>query len=907
MDDWLRNGGLVVAASDRAARVLVSAYHRARRAEGLTAWPMPNVQDWKSFARNAWEERTADARLLLNPAQEQALWAGIIAEDRHLLTVLENPRHRLADLAMDAHNLLCSYAHRFLHASARAFWQQDAGAFSHWLAAFDETCRAGDLLSGNRLPLELIPILEADHSERPPLLLAGFDRLVPLQRALFDTWGVWHEAALADPAPAEAVRFYAADDAQAELDACARWCGLQFAADPHARLLVVTQDVNQRRGEIERAFLKHTAALSSGHLSLSPSSSGLFEFSLGVPLSQIPLARGASLLLRWLTGSLQEHELDWLLSTGQAAASAQEASALQAYMRTLRRRGLERTHWSLSAFLSQPPAANSLPAEWSRRMNEAQHRIASESRLQSPLEWGSLVPQLLQTVAWPGYRTPSSAEFQAARRWQQAVDTCGSLGFDGRRISWKDFLSTLARTLDETLFAPESHDAPIQIAGPAESAGLTADAVWFLGADENAWPASGAIHPLLPLDVQRDAGMPHASPQLDWDLAHSITTRLLASAPQPQAQTQFHIHSKIHFSYARQNEGVETGPSRLAAQLAGSPQPLPSELAPPPPLQPLTVAIEDASRIPFPAGKVEGGSSVLTAQSQCPFKAFATARLGAQRWEPAEAGLSAAQRGQLLHAVLHAVWAGPPNGIRTHEDLLGLPDRRAFVAGHVHRVLHDKIPAGLRERMPRRYLELEEPRLVGLIAEWLDYEAARHPFTVAGTEVPGSISLAGLTLSLRLDRIDRLNDGSLLVVDYKTGQVSPKSWDLPRPDDVQLPLYAGFALGEEMLGGLVFAKLRAGDQAFAGRVGDAKATLLPTLPANSTLVRESLTIEQLIDWRGHIEQLAADFVAGRAEVDPREYPKTCERCGLQSLCRIQEHPGVLAVEDDTDTAEAAND
>lgn len=233
-------------------------------------------------------------------------------------------------------------------------------------------------------------------------------------------------------------------------------------------------------------------------LSSGASSSGLFEFSLGVPLSQIPLARGASLLLRWLTGSLQEHELDWLLSTGQAAASAQEASALQAYMRTLRRRGLERTHWSLSAFLSQPPAANSLPAEWSRRMNEAQHRIASESRLQSPLEWGSLVPQLLQTVAWPGYRTPSSAEFQAARRWQQAVDTCGSLGFDGRHISWKDFLSALARTLDETLFAPESHDAPIQIAGPAESAGLTADAVWFLGADENACPPAAPSIPCCP-------------------------------------------------------------------------------------------------------------------------------------------------------------------------------------------------------------------------------------------------------------------------------------------------------------------------------------------------------------------------------------------------------------------------
>ncbi len=35
--------------------------------------------------------------------------------------------------------------------------------------------------------------------------------------------------------------------------------------------------------------------------------------------------------------------------------------------------------------------------------------------------------------------------------------------------------------------------------------------------------------------------------------------------------------------------------------------------------------------------------------------------------------------------------------------------------------------------------------------------------------------------------------------------------------------------------------------------------------------------------------MALDFLAGRADVDPRDYPKTCERCGLQALCRIQEN------------------
>jgi len=900
IDTWLRAGGLVVAASERAARALVAAFHRARRAEGLTAWPAPEILDWQTFLRNAWESHSSiDARLLLDPLQEQALWATIAGSGQHLATLLDGPRNRMAGLAMEAHKLLCSHAPQFLRQNARAAWQQDAETFSAWLAAFDETCRAANLLSPARLPLELIPLLEnaPSASARPPLLLAGFDRVLPTQRRLFDAWGHCQEAS-AGPSARE-VRFYHAPDAQSEFAACALWCKRQLASNPNASLLVITQDLSERRGEIERAFLGFADGVEP------PSSSPLFEFSLGIPLGQVPLARGAQLLLRWISSPsrenpLAENELDWLLSTGQIAADPEEAIALQTYMRALRRRGLERTHWPLLAFLAAHPNA-SLPPAWTARIAEAQSRLAAlADKQQSPLEWAELVPQLLQTAGWPGATRRgglSSVEFQTLRRWRQTVESCAGLGYDGRRIRWSEFLSTLARALGETLFAPESREAPIQIAGPAESAGLTADAIWFMGASEVAWPASGATHPLLPLEVQREAAMPHSTAQLDWDLARAITQRLLQSAPQ------------VCFSYARQSEGVETRPSRLVAHLAGAPQPVPDELTAPAAPEPLTVPFEDASLIPFPPGKVAGGAGVLTHQSQCPFKAFATARLAAQSWQPAEVGLTAAQRGNLLHAVLHAVWAGPPGGIRAQSQLREFLARNA-VAAIVHRVLQEELRPGLRERMPRRYLELEEQRLIRLVSQWLEYESARIEFEVVETEAKRSVELAGLTFDLRLDRIDRLNDNSLLVIDYKTGLVTPKSWQLPRPDDVQLPLYAGFALhAEEELGGLVFAKVRAGDQSFAGHVGDPRATLFSGLSNTSSLAKAKLSAEMLIDWREHIEQLARDFLAGRAEVDPRDYPKTCEHCGLETLCRVAENRALLNPGEDSgeDNAEAADE
>ncbi len=872
IDAWLRSGGLVVTASERAARSIAAAFNRSRRAEGLTAWLTPNIQDFQTFVRTAWEQRRSDDRLVLNSLQEHSLWAGVVAAAAPEAARLAGARDRLAALAMEAHDLICAYAPRFLNRNARAGWDRDAAAFSDWLANFDDICRTGKIISAARLSTELIRALQADNSSRPPLLLAGFDRIVPAQQQLFAAWGVCTQASLGETA--DRINFHQAKDSASELAACAIWCKQKLATNPQARLLVVTQDVPRRRGEIERAFLRFTCEGKSGS-----AASNVFEFSLGISLGQVALARGANLLLHWLTDSIEEHDLDWLFSTGQLAASHDESLSLTAFMRALRRKNLQRIRWNLAEFLRQRPGAE-LPAAWVARIMQAQRKLhESVRRPQSPTDWGELTPQVLKLAGWTASHPLSSPEHQAEDRWLQVVDDCASLGFDGRRIPWTEFLSTLDRAANQTLFAPESQDASILIAGPSESAGLAADAVWFLGAGEEQWPPRGSTHPLIPLSVQRESGMPHATARLDWDVADATTRRLLASAPEFQV------------SYARQSEDAESRPSRLVVQIAGEPHQLSDEFAAPAVPALLTVSFDDASQIPFPAGAVTGGSVVLTSQSQCPFKAFVTVRLAAQTWEPAEAGLTAKERGQLLHEVLHTVWAGPPSGIRSHADLAALANLPQFVTGHVRRVLQSSMPARARECMPARYLALEETRLINLVTEWLEFERARIPFTVLHTELKSDVTIANLPLKLRLDRIDRLIDNSLLVIDYKSGDPDPGSWDLPRPDDVQLPLYANFALDRDpsAIGGLVFAKVRTGNAAFVGRVRDAKGTLRGKISGNSNLVKKPLTLEQLRAWRNCIEQLALDFLSGSAVVAPRDYPETCERCGLQPLCRIQEN------------------
>jgi ATP-dependent helicase/DNAse subunit B len=228
----------------------------------------------------------------------------------------------------------------------------------------------------------------------------------------------------------------------------------------------------------------------------------------------------------------------------------------------------------------------------------------------------------------------------------------------------------------------------------------------------------------------------------------------------------------------------------------------------------------------------------------------------------------------------------------------------------VQRVLAQKLRPHQHDLMPRRYLELEELRLTKLVTEWLEYEATRVAFEVVETEVKRTVHIAGLTLDLRLDRVDRLKGGTQLVIDYKSGDVSTNVWETPRPEDVQLPLYAGFALDRERegLGGLVFASVLPGKVKFAGQVGDAAATLFAGLKGTSSLVKNKLTDEQLQEWRECIEQLAKDFLEGKAEVDPRDPRETtCKYCDLQSLCRVQEREAQLEDEDDSEGEEDRDD
>ena len=190
--------------------------------------------------------------------------------------------------------------------------------------------------------------------------------------------------------------------------------------------------------------------------------------------------------------------------------------------------------------------------------------------------------------------------------------------------------------------------------------------------------------------------------------------------------------------------------------------------------------------------------------------------------------------------------------------------------------------------MTDAFAALERSRLTALLLRLAALEKTRALFEVVACEQQRTPLIAGVQLSARLDRVDKLADGSHVILDYKTGLAHIGGWLGGRPDEPQLPLYA--VSGDAEVSGVAFVQLRASAVAFMGLTRDDQ--VLPgvvTLAALKNLAAQYAGWPALLSsWRAVLEQLARDYLDGRAEVAPKRYPKTCEFCDLGALCRVRE-------------------
>jgi ATP-dependent helicase/nuclease subunit B len=821
-------GVSVVTPNRRLAQALLSDFDSFQAGKGLHAWEAPDILPFGAFVGRLWEDALYSdlgekLPLLLTPAQEQRLWEEVLAG---------------ADLlAIPQAAAQCREAWTLLHQwrIGAGHGNEDAAAFSRWSREYQR--RTAGEVDGARLP-DLMGKYLPDLKTPKHLVAYGFDILPPQARELLER--LKFEECRPEGTRSRALRTSFAS-AKHELEAAAAWARARLE-EGKTRIGVVVPGLGRRRKELIRVFSR---TMRPGfNLPGAAPAPMPFNLSLGEPLADFPLVRTILDLLE-VSGRPVDFAAASRLVRSPFLADADSEMAARARLDARLRKDMEAT-------VSLPR----LVAATDGGVRQVFEKLFSLPRENSrPAgEWARHFSAVLDAAGFPGERALDSAEFQTRAKWHEVLGEFARLERTSSSFDFAEAFACLSRMCADTLFQPESPAAPIQVLGVLESAGLRFDCLWLSGLTDEAWPLAARPNPFLPIALQKKAGIPEASAEGSLALDRRLTQAWLTAA------------GEVVFSWPAKDGERELAPSPLILGVAEGALEIPSY----PRYRDLLfnskelVSVEDARGPPVAKPQAKGGTRVLADQAACPFRAFARHRLNARPLEDPAPGLDPRDRGKLLHALMREIWSQVKTSESLKDDLRPVISRAADIA--------------VREMgLEGRFAELERERLAKLAREWLEVERKRAPFQVVAVEQERKLAVAGLELSGRIDRLDKVGERHVLI-DYKTGNTNTSVWAGPRPEDPQLTLYA--VTGKEELAAVAFARLKTGDMKFLGVSRD-KDVLPEVKPARSWP-------DLLAEWKREAESLGAAFAAGEARVDPKEGLFTCRLCDLQTLCRVYE-------------------
>ncbi|HYZ48233.1 MAG TPA: PD-(D/E)XK nuclease family protein, partial [Sphingomonas sp.] len=295
---------------------------------------------------------------------------------------------------------------------------------------------------------------------------------------------------------------------------------------------------------------------------------------------------------------------------------------------------------------------------------------------------------------------------------------------------------------------PQGGHPRIFIWGLIEARLQQADLTILGGLNEGVWPALPSPDPWLAPRIRAELGLSGLETRIGL-AAHNfaaalgapqvLITRARRDARGPAVASRFWLRLEALTGGLPRAERLARWARQLdaAEEVRAAPRPAPS---PPVEQRPKRLSVTDLDRL-----KAD------------PFAFYAKAMLQLYPLEMVDADPTAAWRGTAVHLVLQK-WAQEdkcdPDRLRPRAEAM-------LAAADAHPLMR----------------ALWEPRLIEAIdwiaAEMAERQAAGHK--VLAAECKGELAIFGVTLKGIADRIDRRPDGSLAIIDYKTGSApSPK-------------------------------------------------------------------------------------------------------------------------------------
>ena len=371
---------------------------------------------------------------------------------------------------------------------------------------------------------------------------------------------------------------------------------------------------------------------------------------------------------------------------------------------------------------------------------------------------GTFVEELGVVIQLLGWRTKDvhPALFEERRNIIAVLNEVASMSGLLRPTTWHKVAELIRFTANNTQTESVTTEAPIQVMSREQSRLLHFDALWVGNVSDADWPDEPSPNPFIPIGVQREARMPNVT---HADLLNTANVVL---------GTWFGGANELVFSYANDDEDSENQPSALLNNIEQTTTdglltyPEHAQYQHPWGLTPQYAATEtfvDEAGSRINATKpVRHRTAMLKNQLECPFRSWGLHRLNVVEDQELNRFLSPAERGNVIHEVLSKIAS---EGM-TRADISNISSDT--IEKQTKKSIH-RAHLGL----PKFYVLSETKHILGLIHEWMRFESEQGDFQILAAEKAERIVIGKSKFQIRIDRIDRTQDHSYVITDYKTG------------------------------------------------------------------------------------------------------------------------------------------
>lgn len=885
----LESGAVILVPNNRIRDAVLAAYAAASTQRVFRTPAVFAIDIWiqETWEFNANRGLSPFAELtILGATEELFIWLSIVEKSLKQIPLL-NPEETAASVSQSYRQLK-----QWLLDDPQLLEMEpysgipDVAAFRDWIMQYQDFCQQQQCQSLVDATIGLIAELGADSALRLPqeILLLNFHQPPPLYRQLFDALAQLTsvQSLLTNSSNTSKQQLrYQFSDLHSETLACAHWASQLMQQDPDAHIGVIINHEQIDQLQLERAFRE--AIWPASLLSLSQQAPLFNSVNSGRRLLDSALIYDALLLLGLCVEQQDSSEFCRLLQSPHVIAAADEQES-RAQMILFMHRFLSArcSLTELSWHLSKADKPYHCP-QLGTALLKVRTRFRNTPASMNTAAWAIFIADVLTDFGWPG-ESQTASEQRVLEQWQELLNTFANASTVVGSVGFSAMLARLRMLCNRSqLRSSFNHQGQLSLFSIDEAIGLQFDHVWLLGFDDTHWPPATSPSPFIPYALQKQLEIPGchsesvfrmASANFDL-LCGSTTASIIASHHENDEEQQLRASNfSLRFPLQVTNEMESSRLNGYALNLLGS--------------QKLERS-DDLEYLPLADGEqVKGGQSIISNQSSCPFRAFALHRLHADPLPDFESGLDSMTRGTAIHIALEHLYAS----IDSSAELQALNEeaRMELAAGAADQAI-EFLGQRHQQLMTPRFRELERTRIRSLLLGFLTLESSRPEFRVIAREQPQRWQQDRLVLNLKIDRIDQLDDGSLALIDYKTGKsgVNRNLLMEDRPENMQLPLYYTVAQAnhQQPVSAVNIAHVNVEKTAYSG-IAAADNFHASVKPCDDEK-KPGISWQDLGQgWQRQVELLATEFIDGKAQVAPTKGSYTCQYCGLESLCRIRE-------------------